>query len=81
MQTTMDRAGRLVIPKALRERIGLAHGGDVELRERDGVLELSAAPVRVRLEEREYGPVLVPDGPTDPLTTEQVRDLVERTRR
>lgn len=30
MRTTMDRAGRLVVPKALRERAGLAPG-EVEI--------------------------------------------------
>ena len=30
MRTTMDKAGRLVIPKPLRDRLGL-HPGDVEV--------------------------------------------------
>ena len=31
MRTTIDRAGRLVIPRRLRERIGLGRGGAVEV--------------------------------------------------
>jgi AbrB family looped-hinge helix DNA binding protein len=31
MRTTIDKAGRLVIPKALRERVGLEAGGEVEV--------------------------------------------------
>ena len=31
MRTTVDKAGRLVIPRELRDRIGLGSGGDVEL--------------------------------------------------
>lgn len=31
MGTTVDAAGRLVIPKALRDAIGLAGGGAVEV--------------------------------------------------
>ncbi len=31
MKTTIDKAGRVVIPRALRERIGLAEGGEVEV--------------------------------------------------
>ncbi len=36
----MDKAGRLVIPRPLRERIGLADGGTVEV-------ELDGAGVRI----------------------------------
>jgi AbrB family looped-hinge helix DNA binding protein len=31
MRTTIDRAGRLVIPRQLRDRIGLAGGGPVDV--------------------------------------------------
>ena len=31
MRTTVDKAGRLVIPVTLRERVGLAGGGEVEV--------------------------------------------------
>lgn len=31
MRTTIDRAGRLVIPRRLRDRVGLGQGGDVEV--------------------------------------------------
>ena len=31
MQGTIDRAGRLVVPKELRDRVGLAPGSAVEL--------------------------------------------------
>jgi AbrB family looped-hinge helix DNA binding protein len=41
MRTTIDRAGRLVIPRRLRDGIGLGDGGEVEL-------ELDGAEVRVR---------------------------------
>ena len=40
MRTTIDKAGRLVIPRSLRERIGLGDGGVVEL-------ELDGAGVRI----------------------------------
>lgn len=40
MKTTVDRAGRLVIPHELRSRIGLAAGGEVRL-------ELDGAAVRI----------------------------------
>jgi AbrB family looped-hinge helix DNA binding protein len=31
MRATIDKAGRLVIPSALRNRIGLAGGGEVDI--------------------------------------------------
>mgnify|MGYP000123684751 CR=1 FL=1 len=31
MRTTIDRAGRLVIPRALRSQLGLEQGGEVEV--------------------------------------------------
>ena len=31
MRTTIDKAGRLVIPKALRSQVGLEEGGEVEV--------------------------------------------------
>jgi AbrB family looped-hinge helix DNA binding protein len=40
MRTTVDRAGRLVIPRALRTRIGLGGGGEVEI-------ELDGAAIRI----------------------------------
>lgn len=80
MRTTMDKAGRLVVPKALREELGLRDGGEVELVQRDGIVELSPVPVEVRVEQREYGPVLVADD-APPLTDDAVRNIVERLRR
>ncbi|MGH2444735.1 MAG: AbrB/MazE/SpoVT family DNA-binding domain-containing protein [Candidatus Limnocylindria bacterium] len=40
MRATIDKAGRLVIPRGLRARIGLAHGGDVNV-------ELDGAGIRI----------------------------------
>ena len=80
MRTTIDAAGRVVIPKAMRERMGLAAGGEVELHERDTGVEVSPAPVVVRVERRGDGPVLTADV-DEPMTDDQVRDLVERVRR
>ena len=40
MRTTIDKAGRLVIPRPLRDRIGLGGGGAVEI-------ELDGAGIRI----------------------------------
>ncbi len=81
METTIDRAGRLVIPKALRESIGLVDGGRVEVIESDGSLVISPKPVAKRLVERDGVVVCVPDEPVPALMAEAVRDLLESSRR
>ncbi|HEX8739005.1 MAG TPA: AbrB/MazE/SpoVT family DNA-binding domain-containing protein, partial [Casimicrobiaceae bacterium] len=40
MQTTIDRAGRIVVPKSLREALGLEAGQLLEIRAGDGRLEI-----------------------------------------
>ena len=72
MKTTIDRAGRLVIPRALRERIGLAAGGEVEL-------ELDGAAVRIEAVAgsslKEVAGLLVLPATGTPLTGDVVRHL------
>jgi len=81
MRTTIDGAGRVVIPKDLRERLGLSGGRLLEIRERDGRIEIEAATEPMTLEQREGGAVAVPEQPLPPLTDEVVRATIERTRR
>jgi AbrB family looped-hinge helix DNA binding protein len=79
MRVTIDAAGRLVVPKALREELGFAPGTELELVAVNGALEVRA-PSRVRIEDGPHGLHFVADD-ADPLTTEQVRELIERGRR
>ncbi len=79
MRTTIDTAGRLVVPKSLREELGFAPGMELELDAVDGRLEV-AVPSRVRVEQGPHG-VRFAAGQGDELTAEQVRGLVERGRR
>jgi AbrB family looped-hinge helix DNA binding protein len=81
MLTTIDSGGRVVIPKALRDRLGLEPGGAVELRERDGTIELEPAATPMRLRRTRHGITAVPDTELPPLTDEIVRATLERTRR
>jgi AbrB family looped-hinge helix DNA binding protein len=80
MRTTIDAAGRIVVPKALREELGFAPGTELDVQAIDGRLEVRV-PSRVRIEDGPYGPRLVAEGVEPPLTVEQVRELVERERR
>ena len=81
MRTTIDSAGRVVIPKPIRDRLGLMPGGAIEVREREGKVEIEPAPTPMHLERREHGTVAVPDEELSPLTDEMVRATLERVRR
>ncbi len=52
MITTIDRAGRLVLPKAARERAGLVAGMPLEVRVVDGRVEIEPATTRVSVEKK-----------------------------
>lgn len=81
MRTTIDKAGRVVIPKAIRDRLHLDEGRQIDLRERDGVIELEPAPISVRLEDKGHGLVAVPADELPSLTDAMVRETLEQTRR
>lgn len=81
MQSTIDAAGRIVVPKEIRDRLGLRGGSAVEIRERDGVIEIEPAPTEMALVRRGKRSVAVPRQPLPPLTDELVRDTLEKTRR
>lgn len=57
MKTTIDRAGRLVIPKALRDQVGMS-AGEVEITV-DGAALRIAAPTTDQLVEQD-GLLLIP---------------------
>jgi AbrB family looped-hinge helix DNA binding protein len=79
MRTTIDAAGRIVVPKALRERLGFVAGTELEIEAVDGRLEV-AVPSRVSVEDGPHGPRFVAED-ADPLTAEQVREMIDRGRR
>ncbi len=81
MRSAIDSAGRVVIPKPLRVRLGLERGQIVEIRERDGRIEIEPAATPMSLARRGRGRVAVPKGTLPTLTDELVRDTIERTRR
>jgi AbrB family looped-hinge helix DNA binding protein len=79
MKTTIDAAGRLVVPKPLREELGFTAGAELELTAVDGHLEV-ALPSRVRVENGPRGVRFTADT-SERLSAEQVRRLMERSRR
>jgi AbrB family looped-hinge helix DNA binding protein len=77
MTTTIDRAGRLVVPKEIRRRAGLKPNMPLDVRYRDGRIEIEPAPLRVKLERRGRLLVAVAEERVEPLTS----GAVEETRR
>jgi AbrB family looped-hinge helix DNA binding protein len=80
MSATIDAAGRLVIPKALRERAGLTAGTRVDFHYRDGHIEIT--PIEVEGEWERYRGIDFPTPPTSSpdLTIDEIRDAIEDTR-
>lgn len=81
MRTTIDRAGRVVIPKRIRDELGLAGGEELEVVLREGRIELEPAATSMRLVEREGRVVVEADTEMPVLTVEQVRATLEHVRR
>jgi AbrB family looped-hinge helix DNA binding protein len=81
MKTTIDRAGRLVVPKPIRDAAGIVAGAELEIRVSDGRIEIEPAPLEVKLVKRGRLTVAVPRRSVPPLTGEVVRETVDRLRR
>ena len=81
MKTTIDAAGRLVIPKDIRQQAGLRPGMPLDVRLREGRIEIEPAPLKVKLEKRGRLLVAVPREPVRPLTHEAVEETRRKLRR
>lgn len=80
---TIDQAGRVVIPKEIRELAGVEPGMPLVISARDGRIEIEPRRRAVRIEKRGRLQVAVSVDPGAPLTREQVRkaqDAVTRRR-
>jgi AbrB family looped-hinge helix DNA binding protein len=80
MKTTIDRAGRVVIPKEVREQVGLTPGTEVEVRAVEGIVEIIAPRPQGRIIKE--GPVWVwePDTGTRQVTQEEINDAIREVR-
>ena len=81
MKTTIDSAGRLVVPKEVRQRAQLKPGMPLEIRFHDGCIEIEPPPLDVSLKRRGRLVVAVPRESAPPLTAEIVEESRRRLRR
>ena len=76
IQTTMDSAGRLVLPKTVREEAGILPGMNLRITAREGRIEIEPVPRQVQIVQKGPLRIAVPveEGPAlTEATVEQVR--------
>jgi bifunctional DNA-binding transcriptional regulator/antitoxin component of YhaV-PrlF toxin-antitoxin module len=78
MQVSIDRAGRVVVPKPLRDELGFSPDIPLEAEVVDGRLELSAPHEPAKLVEGPHGPSFAGTG--TPITDEEIRRTLEAVR-
>jgi len=76
MKTTIDRAGRVVIPKAIRERAGLQPGMELEITVDNGLVALLPAGPQGHIAYKDGLPVWEPPPGTPPFTLEQLNEWI-----
>ena len=81
MRTTIDRAGRVVVPKALRDELKLDGGTPLEIRVREGRLEIEPVATPMRLVRRGKGLVATTEEPLPRIDADLVRTVTESLRR
>lgn len=80
MNATIDRAGRLVVPKPVREAAHLLPGTRVQFRVVDGRVEIEPVPMEVRFERSGPLVVAVPKTKGPVMTTADVEQILAEVR-
>ena len=79
--TMIDKAGRLVVPKAIRDAAQLHPGTQVRFRLRGGYVQIEPEPLDVKLERRGSVIVAVPKRETPPpLNASDVAAVIDEVR-
>jgi AbrB family looped-hinge helix DNA binding protein len=78
MRVSIDGAGRIVVPKPLRDELGLSPDTPLEIEVVDGHLELSARHEPPSVVEGPNGLLVAPTG--TPISDEDVRRVLEAAR-
>jgi AbrB family looped-hinge helix DNA binding protein len=79
MKSTIDRAGRVVIPKSIREVAGLKPGLSLSIQYRDGKIEIEPKSAKPRLIRK--GSVLVVSIPGAPkMSVQETNEWIRKSR-
>jgi AbrB family looped-hinge helix DNA binding protein len=78
MNVSIDRAGRVVVPKHMRDALGLSPGTPLEVEVVDGHLEISPSHPPNEVVSGPHGSSIAPTG--TPITDEDVRRALEAAR-
>lgn len=80
MTVTMDRAGRLVVPKAIRDEAGLLPGAPLRIWIQDGRIEIEPRTARFRSVMRKGFRVAESIEPLTPMSTAELRRTIRDVR-
>ena len=80
MKTTIDAAGRVVVPKVLRQVLGLKAGSEIEMRLSDGRIEMEPAPLEVKTVKKRGLVVAVPTKQVPPMRASAVDETIDSLR-
>lgn len=75
MKTSIDKAGRVIIPKTLRLKAELKPGTELDVRYENGRIVLEPSEGRIRIVKRGRFYVAVSDDTLPRMTTEDVEEL------
>jgi AbrB family looped-hinge helix DNA binding protein len=80
MKSTIDGAGRIVIPREVRRTAGFEPGMPLDVRVEGGVVVIEPAPTPVRMERRGRFVVAQPSRPVPTLTERTVQETRDSLR-
>jgi AbrB family looped-hinge helix DNA binding protein len=80
MRVSIDKAGRVVIPKGVREQLGLRAGQELDLDSYDGSIRLTVPARPMHIEGRGKRARIVTEGAMPTLTADVVRAALEAGR-
>lgn len=80
MKTTIDKAGRVVIPLEIRRKARFLPGTELEIDLDDDAVRLTRSVERPRIEERDGKPVVVFPEQAERLTPSLISELIREER-